>query len=143
MPDSIYPCLWFDGNALEAAEFYCSILPESRIVSVNPIVVIFQLRGRKVMALNGGPKFHFTEAISLVVECANQDEVDHCWEKLTENGGEESRCGWLKDKFGLSWQIVPTRLGELMREPSKAGKVMEALLKMNKLIIADLEAAAS
>jgi predicted 3-demethylubiquinone-9 3-methyltransferase (glyoxalase superfamily) len=141
MQDQIYPCLWFDGNAKEAAEFYCSILPESRIVSVNPIVVIFELRGKKFMGLNGGPKFRFSEAFSLVVECASQDELDHCWEKLISGGGEESRCGWLKDKFGLSWQVLPANLGALMSNPSTSGKVMEALLKMNKINIADLEAA--
>ena len=132
MANQIYTCLWFDGNAKAAAEFYCSIFKNSKITVDTPMVVNFELNGKKIMGLNGGPLFKFTEAISLVVECDTQQEIDHYWYKLTE-GGEESRCGWLKDKFGLSWQIIPSGMGELMSNPEKAGRVMEEVMKMKKL----------
>jgi len=136
MTQPIYPCLWFDGQAKAAAEFYCSVFENSKIVSANPLVVIFELNGRKFMGLNGGPKYKFTEAVSLVVDCETQEEIDTYWNKLTE-GGEESMCGWLKDKYGVSWQIVPAILGKLMSDPSRSERVINAFLKMKKF---DIEA---
>ena len=102
MKNQIYQCLWFDGQAKAAAEFYCSIFQNSKIISENPMVVIWELNGSKFMGLNGRPNFKFNEAISFVVDCDTQEEIDYYWNKLTE-GGEESNCGWLRDKFGLSW----------------------------------------
>lgn len=134
MSEKTYPCLWFDGQAKAAAQFYCSIFPNSSIIQESPMVVNW--------GLNGGPMFQFNEACSFVVECANQDEIDHYWNGLIANGGQASRCGWLKDPFGVSWQIIPAALSKLMSQ-GKGQKVMEALLKMDKLIIADLEAAAN
>ena len=137
MNKSIYPCLWFDGNALPAAEFYSSIHPNSKILSANPMAVVFELNGAKFMALNGGPEFHFSEATSFVITCETQEEIDHYWDKLTE-GGSEGKCGWLKDKFGVSWQVVPSILGKLMNDPEKAPKVMYAFMQMKKFDIAKL-----
>lgn len=136
MTHPLYPCLWFDNQAKEAADFYCGIFKNSRITDANPMVVRFEVNGFRIMALNGGPHFKFNEAASLVVECDTQEEIDYYWEKLTE-GGSESQCRWLKDKFGFSWQIVPRILGELMGEPERAGRVMQAFLKMKKF---DIEA---
>ena len=135
MTNQIFPCLWFDGQAKAAAEFYCSVFKNSKILADSPMVVTFELNGSKFMGLNGGPQFKFDEAVSFVVNCDTQDEIDYYWNKLTE-GGQESMCGWLKDKFGLSWQIVPTVIAELMSEPAKAERVMKAVMKMKKL---DLE----
>ena len=134
MQNSIYPCLWFDGKAQEAAEFYCSVFKNSKILSDSPMVVTFELNGTKFMGLNGGPQFIFNEAVSFVVNCEDQDEIDYYWEKLTA-GGAESMCGWLKDKFGVSWQIVPVILGKLMSEPGKAERVVKAFMNMKKLDI--------
>src|SRR5204862_6535385 len=106
MKNSMYPCLWFDGNAKQAAEFYCSVFKNSRITSENPHVVMMDLNGNKIMCLNGGPNYKFSEAFSLVVECVDQAALDYYWDKLTQEE-QESMCGWFKDKFGLSWQIVP------------------------------------
>lgn len=139
MTEPIYPCLWFDGKAKEAASYYCSIFKNSKIVSENPMVVIFELDGKKFMGLNGGPMFKFTEAVSFVVSCKDQEEIDYYWNSLTANGGEESQCGWLKDKFGMSWQIVPAVLGELMSNPEKGQRAMAALMKMKKLDIEKLK----
>ncbi len=140
MQSFLYPCLWFNGNAKEAAEFYCRIFPNSTITTDTPMVVIFTLNGQKYMGLNGGPRFTFTESVSFVISCANQQEVDHYWNALTADGGEESRCCWLKDKFGLSWQVVPTQLEQLMSgDPQKSKRVMEALMQMSKPLIAELE----
>ncbi len=145
----ITPFLWFDDKAEEAAEFYVSIFKNSRIHNVTrqgpkgPVMMVtFQVNGQELMALNGGPHFKFTEAISLLVSCETQREVDTLWEKLSK-GGEKSRCGWLKDKYGLSWQIVPTILGELMqdKDPEKAGRVTQAMLKMDKIDIKALKRA--
>ena len=137
MTETIYPCMWFDGQSKAAAEFYCSVFPNSRILSNNPMVVIFELNGKKFMALNGGPEYAFTEAVSFVVNCETQKDIDFYWNKLTE-GGAEGKCGWLKDKFGVSWQIVPSMLGKLMNDPEKAPKVMYAFMQMKKFDIEKL-----
>lgn len=138
MNNQIYPCLWFDGQAKEAAEFYCGIFKNSKITADTPMVVNFELNGEKFMGLNGGPMFKFNEAVSFVVNCETQEEIDHYWNKLTE-GGNESQCGWLKDKFGLSWQIVPAILGKLMTDPEKAQKVMQVVMKTKKFNIEELK----
>ncbi|MGG9971815.1 VOC family protein [Ferruginibacter sp. SUN002] len=135
MADQIYPCIWFDGQAKAAAEFYGSIFPNSKITTENPIVVLFELNGFKFMGLNGGPQFTPNEAVSFVVNCEDQAEIDHYWYKLIADGGEESMCGWLKDKYGVSWQIVPKTLGKLMSDPEKGQRVMNAFLKMRKFDI--------
>ncbi len=155
MPE-ITPCLWFDTEGEDAANFYTSIFPNSKILHVarygsagprpegTVMTVSFELDGKKFTALNGGPEYTFSEAISFQVDCKNQEEVDAFWSKLSE-GGEEGPCGWLKDKYGLSWQIVPTRLPELLSDPDrdKAQRVMEAMLKMKKIEIGELEHAAA
>src|SRR5260221_14773146 len=130
----ITPFLWFDNQALEAAKFYCSIFKNSEIVNSSPMIVTFELEGQKFIALNGGSQFKFTEAISLFVECESQEEVDEFWEKLSA-GGAKSQCGWLKDKYGLSWQVVPSILMELMGGPDrkKSQRVMDAIMKMSKI----------
>ncbi len=140
MIKSIYPCLWFDGKSQAAADFYCSVFPDSKLISSNPMVVIFELKGQKFMALNGGPEFKFNEAVSFVVNCETQEEINYYWEKLTE-GGQEGKCGWLKDKFGISWQIVPAILGQLMNDPEKAPRVMYAFMQMKKFDIEKLKEA--
>ena len=134
MTHQIYPCLWFDGQAKVAAEFYCSVFKNGKVLTDTPMVVTFEVNGTKFMGLNGGPQFKFNESISFVVNCDTQDEIDYYWDKLTE-GGEESMCGWLKDKFGISWQIVPTIIGELMSDPEKAQRVIKAFMNMRKLDI--------
>ncbi len=138
MNNSITNCLWVDGNAKEMAEFYCIVFPNSKITSVNPIVVNFQLNGHKFMALNGGPNFKFNESISFMISCDNQEEVDYYWGKLT-NEGKEGMCGWLEDKFGVSWQVVPSVLGQLMGDPEKAERVTKVFMGMKKLVIAELK----
>jgi predicted 3-demethylubiquinone-9 3-methyltransferase (glyoxalase superfamily) len=140
MNNQIYPCLWFEHQAKEAAEFYCSVFNNSRITSENSMVVTFELNGRKFMALNAGPEFKFNEAISFVVDCDTQDDIDFYWNKLT-SGGSEGQCGWLKDRFGVSWQIVPTVLGTLMSNPDKSRRVMQEILQMKKLDIEKLVSA--
>jgi predicted 3-demethylubiquinone-9 3-methyltransferase (glyoxalase superfamily) len=135
MQNQIYPCLWFDGQAKTAAAFYCSVFKNSKIVSETPLVVMFELNGNKFMGLNAGPQFKFNEAVSFVVNCKDQDEIDYFWDKLSD-GGQEVECGWVKDRFGVSWQVVPSILGELMSEPAKAERVIAAVMKMKKL---DLE----
>ncbi len=137
MIQPIYPCLWFDGQSKAAADFYCGIFPESKIIADNPMVTIFEINGTKFMGLNGGPHFKFTEAVSFVVNCDTQEEIDFYWDKLTE-GGEESMCGWLKDRYGLSWQIVPSVLGKLMSDPIKGQRVIDAFMKMRKFDIQTL-----
>jgi len=153
---NITPCLWFDTDGEDAANFYTSIFPNSKIQhiarygSAGPrpegtvMTVSFELDGQEFLALNGGPNFTFSEAISFQVSCKNQDEVDKYWNELSE-GGEEGPCGWLKDKFGLSWQIVPTALPELLSNPDKekAQRVMAAMLEMKKIEIDELERAAA
>jgi predicted 3-demethylubiquinone-9 3-methyltransferase (glyoxalase superfamily) len=152
----ITPWLWFDTEAEEAAQYYTSVFPNSRITEVTHygsagprqegmvMTVAFELNGQQLAALNGGPNFKFTEAVSFEVACEDQDEVDRYWRTLSE-GGEEGPCGWLKDKYGLSWQIVPTRLVELLGDPDreKAQRVMAAMLKMGKIEIDELERAAA
>jgi len=143
----ITPFLWFDGNAEEAVQHYVSIFRNSRIVNVSRqgdqvFLLTFELEGQRFMALNGGPQFKFTEAISLFVSCETQAEVDELWAKLG-SGGEPQRCGWLKDRFGLSWQVIPTALMELMGDPdpARAGRVTQAMLQMDKIDIAALRRA--
>jgi len=139
----ITPFLWFDGQAAAAAKFYTSVFKRAKIVSESPMVVTFELEGLRFMALNGGPQFKFNEAVSFFVECRDQREIDYFWKKLISGGGEESQCGWLKDKFGLSWQIVPAIMGDLVgdEDEAKAGRAIQAMMKMKKLIIADLKKA--
>jgi predicted 3-demethylubiquinone-9 3-methyltransferase (glyoxalase superfamily) len=139
MKKQLYPCLWFDGQARAAADFYCTIFPNSKIVSDSGLVVNFELNGQFFMGLNGGDNFKFNEAVSFVIPCKDQTEIDHYWYKLTSDGGEESMCGWCKDKFGLSWQVVPAILGELMSDPQKGPRVMQAFMKMRKFDIAALQ----
>jgi predicted 3-demethylubiquinone-9 3-methyltransferase (glyoxalase superfamily) len=153
--EKITPWLWFDTEGEEAAEFYTSVFPNSKIGQISRygsagprpegtvMTVSFELDGQKFVALNGGPDFKFNEAVSFKVDCETQEEVDSYWNTLSE-GGEEGPCGWLKDKFGLSWQIVPTRLEELLSDPDRerAQRVMEAMLSMGKIEIAELERAA-
>jgi len=156
MPQKVTPCLWFDGQAEQAARYYVSLLPDSRIDRVvrSPadtpsgpagmvLVVEFTLAGNKFTGLNGGPQLKFTEAASFQIACQDQAEVDRLWSALSD-GGSPGRCGWLKDRWGLSWQIVPTRLHQLLADPDpdRARRATEAMLKMDKLIIADMERAA-
>lgn len=150
----ITPFLWFDKNAEEAVNFYISIFKDSKVLSVtrsgeagpgpagSVLTIAFQLEGQEFVALNGGPEFKFTEAISLSVDCNTQEEIDEMWAKLTE-GGEESQCGWLKDKFGLSWQVNPSILIKMLQDedPQKAKRVMEAMMKMVKIDIKTLKQA--
>ncbi len=156
----ITPFLWYDDKAEEAAKFYCSIFKNSRVGSVtryegegakasgrpagSVMTVEFELEGQKFVGLNGGPHFKFTEAVSFVVNCETQEEVDYFWGKLTADGGAESQCGWLKDKYGLSWQVVPTILPKLFqnKDPEKTQRVMKAMLQMKKIDIATLKEAA-
>ena len=137
MTNKIYPCLWFDGQAKAAADHYCAIFKNSKIVSENPIVTIFELNDTKFMALNGGPKYKFSPANSYVLECETQEEIDHYWDRLGE-GGIYNQCGWLDDKFGVSWQIVPKILHELMADTEKSQRVVQAFMQMTKFDIATL-----
>lgn len=139
MTNQIYPCLWFDNQAQEAAKFYCSVFDNAKITDDNQMVVAFELNGKKFMALNGGPQFKFNEAVSFVVDCETQEEIDRYWNRLTANGGSEGNCGWLKDKFGVSWQIVPGILPKLLSDREKAPKVIEVYTKMKKFNIQELE----
>lgn len=157
----IIPSLWFDKNAEEAVNFYNSVFKDSKILNTTYygkegfeihhmsegtiLTIEFELNGQKFLALNGGPVFKFNEAVSFIINCDDQEEVDYYWEKLSEGGDPSAQeCGWLKDKFGLSWQITPTILNKLISDPDKekAGRVMNALLKMRKIIVSDLEKAA-
>ena len=142
MTHSMYPCLWFDGQAKAAAEYYCSIFKSSKITAENPIVVNFELLGNKFMALNGGPKYKFTPATSFVIECQTQEEIDYYWEKLTADGGKEVQCGWLADKYGLSWQVVPSMFfNEWAKDPAGLQRVMHELMQMVKLDLPTLQKA--
>lgn len=156
MTNQIAPCLWFDNQAEEAANFYVSIFKNSRIENISyygkegfeihgkkegtVLTVVFSVNGQTFTALNGGPIFKFNESISLQVFCETQKEIDYYWSKLTD-GGEESQCGWLKDKYGLSWQIVPTILPKLMRDPERSERVTRVLLQMKKFDIEELKSA--
>jgi len=154
LSSKIKPFLWFDTQAEEAARFYTSVFPNSEIVQVarrpkgvpgeegKVMLVSFKLEGQDFLALNGGPEFPHTEAISFVVECADQAEIDNFWDKLTAGGGKPVQCGWLKDRFGVSWQVVPQDLGRFFRDPKKAERVMAAVMQMVKLDVAAMEAAA-
>jgi predicted 3-demethylubiquinone-9 3-methyltransferase (glyoxalase superfamily) len=156
MVSAIRPCLWFDGNAEDAATFWTGIFPDSHVDAVNRaaadnpsmqrggvLTVEFTLSGNSFVGLNGGPQFQFSEAISFEIECRDQEEVDRYWEALTADGGAPGPCGWLKDRFGVSWQVVPTRLTELLKgdDPEGARRATEAMLTMGKIDIAALEAA--
>jgi predicted 3-demethylubiquinone-9 3-methyltransferase (glyoxalase superfamily) len=156
MSDKITTCLWFDTEGEEAAEFYCSLIPNSKLTDLNrygdsfpdregiAMTVNFELDGRPYVALNGGPQFKFNEAVSFQVSCADQAEVDHYWDTLTADGGEESMCGWLKDKFGLSWQIIPAALPGLLSDPDpgRAHRATQAMLSMKKIDIEGIRKAA-
>lgn len=141
---TITPFLWFDGQAETAAKFYASIFADAEIIQVTPMMASLRLAGQEFIALNGGPQFKFSEAVSFFVRCQTQTEIDHYWEKLSA-GGQVQQCGWLKDRFGLSWQIVPEVLGELLSDPdpAKSGRAMQAMLGMVKLDIAALLQAAA
>jgi predicted 3-demethylubiquinone-9 3-methyltransferase (glyoxalase superfamily) len=146
---TITPFLWFDSQAEEAMNLYTSIFPRSKVVSVSRaqgrvMSVVFELEGQTFMGLNGGPHYRFNEAVSFFVGCETQEEIDNYWTKLLANGGSPSRCGWLKDKFGLSWQIVPNALGQLLSgggDPARAKRVMDAMLQMEKLDLGGLQKA--
>jgi predicted 3-demethylubiquinone-9 3-methyltransferase (glyoxalase superfamily) len=154
MAQKITPCLWFDNQAEDAMNFYLSVFKDAKAGEVSRygdggpmpagtvLTASFSLFGQDFVALNGGPEFNFTEAISFQIDCEDQEEVDYYWDRLTE-GGEESMCGWLKDKFGLSWQVIPRRLPELLQgeDPEKANRVMQAMLQMQKIDVAELERA--
>ena len=139
----ITPFLWFDGTAEAAMHFYLSVFENGKVLSVSPMMVSFELRGQRFHGLNGGPQYRFTEAVSFLVDCETQEEVDTLWHRLTAEGGQPGQCGWLKDQFGLSWQIIPTALGRLLGDPdrAKAGRVMQAMLTMGKIDIAALQRA--
>ena len=149
----ITPFLWFDNNAEEAMNFYVSVFNNSKIATVtrygdagpgpkgSVLTAAFELEGQKFVALNGGPRFKFTEAISFVISCETQEEIDYFWDKLTSDGGQESMCGWLKDRFGLSWQVVPAEIGSLLTG-EKSNQVMQALMQMKKLDLSTLRQAA-
>ena len=152
---AITPCLWFDNRAEEAAHFYVSLFPNSKIKQINRytdagpgkkgdvMVVVFEINGQEHVALNGGPKFNFNEAVSLQVHCDDQAEVDRLWDALTKDGGQESRCGWLKDKYGLSWQITPVQVLEMVGDPDpeKARRAVLAMMPMHKLDVATMKKA--
>jgi predicted 3-demethylubiquinone-9 3-methyltransferase (glyoxalase superfamily) len=137
MRKQIYACLWSDGQAKEMAEYYCSIFKNSKIISENPMVLTIELNDTTFMILNGGPDYKFSPANSYVIECDTQEEIDHFWEKLGEKG-IYNQCGWLDDKFGLSWQIDPSVLGKLLADPKKSPRVIEAFMHMTKFDIQTL-----
>lgn len=145
----ITPFLWFEKDAKKVAEYYTSIFKDSKIKNATVMddtpsgtveIIIIELFGQEFTLMSAGPQFKFTEAISLVVDCRDQEEVDYYWERLTADGGEESQCGWLKDKYGVSWQVVPKQLNELMSK-DKSGRVMQAMLQMKKIVVSDLQKA--
>ncbi len=139
MAKPMYPCIWLKDQARAAADFYCDIFPHSRIISDSGLVVMFELDGTTFMALNTNDNPTFTETVSFVIPCEDQEEIDHYWYSLTADGGVESQCGWCSDRFGLSWQVVPANLGQLMSDPKKGQKVVQAFMKMKKFDIATLE----
>lgn len=152
----IVSCLWFNGQAEEAANFYCSLFPDARITDMlrwgevghgtpgSVLTVTFEIEGQEFIALNGGPEFHFTPAISLMINCERQDEIDALWEKLGADGGQPMQCGWITDKYGMTWQVTPRRLLELLKDkdPARAGRAMQAMMEMVKLDLPAIEAAA-
>ncbi len=151
----IYPCLWFGGNGEEAAKYYVSVFPNSKITQTthysaansdhgepgSVLTVTMDINGQEIMILNAEPIFKFSEATSLIVPCETQEEIDHLWKKLTSDGGAEVECGWVKDRYGFSWQIVPSILSELMRDPERFDRVMKVVMKSKKLNIAEMKAA--
>lgn len=149
----ITPCLWFDNNIEEAVKYYTSVFKNSKVISTTyygegmhlpkgtVLTIMFELNGQEFMALNGGPAFKFTEAVSFMINCDTQQEIDEYWEKLTSDGGQELECSWVKDKFGMSWQIVPASLGKMMKDSQKFDRVIHAVMKMKKLDIKTLEQA--
>ena len=153
----IAPCLWFNGEAEEAASFYVSLFPDAAIVNISrygggapfpagtALMVEFHLAGQRFQALNGGPHFHFSEAVSFSITCKDAAEVDHYWSALTAHGGQESQCGWLKDRYGVSWQVVPAGLGDVLGDPdpARAGRAVRAMMGMKKLDLAAMRAAAA
>ena len=159
MSKEITPNLWFDGNAKDAVEFYVSVFPDSKIVTTEyypnsedegladfqkelagkVLTIEFELSGNHFVAINAGPEFKFNEAVSFSIPCEDQKEIDYYWDKLTSNGGQESKCGWLKDKYGFSWQVIPSNIGQLMTDPVKGPKAMQELLKMTKIEIEKLK----
>jgi predicted 3-demethylubiquinone-9 3-methyltransferase (glyoxalase superfamily) len=140
MSQTITPCLWCKDDALEKAQYYCSIFPNSKIISQHPVMISFELNGTRFQALNGGIDFPYNESISFTVPCINQVEVDHYWDTFINDGGKAQDCAWCQDKYGTRWQIVPKQLSELMMDKDrvKAGKVMQAMMKMQKIIVQDL-----
>jgi predicted 3-demethylubiquinone-9 3-methyltransferase (glyoxalase superfamily) len=141
MSNPLSVCLWFEGQAKEAAEYYSSIFKDSKIKQTNEWVTVFELNGNELMALNGNSQFQFNDSMSLMINCDTQEEIDHYWNSLTASGGSENMCGWLKDKYGVSWQVIPKKIGQLLADPEKRDRVMEKVMKMKKLILADLESA--
>lgn len=139
----IKPYLWFDNQAKEAAEFYCTLFNNSKVNSISDMIVEFELEGMKFIALNGGPQYKFTEAVSFMITCKDQAEVDHFWNSITSDGGKESMCGWCKDKYGLSWQVVPQRFMEMMEtgSPKQVQQVVNVMMPMKRMIIEEFEKA--
>ena len=140
---SITPFLWLDNNVREAVAFYKSVFPDAKIENVSDFMATFELEGQRFHALNGGQQYKFNEAVSFFLNVETQQQVDYFWDRLTADGGEESRCGWLKDRFGLSWQVIPSALGRYLSDPdrTRANRVMQAMLQMKKIVIADLDKA--
>ncbi|MET4172041.1 putative 3-demethylubiquinone-9 3-methyltransferase (glyoxalase superfamily) [Bradyrhizobium sp. LA6.1] len=140
---SITPFLWFANNVPEAVAFYKAVFPNAKVETVSDSMAVFELEGQRFHALNGGPQYRFTEAVSFFISVETQAEVDYFWSRLTADGGEESRCGWLKDKFGLSWQVIPSALGRYLGDSdrTRANRVMQAMMEMRKIVIADLDRA--
>ena len=138
----VSPFLWFEGNMQEAVTFYMSVFKDAKLVSMNPAMATFELLGQRFLALNAHPHHKFNEAISFFIDCETQAEVDYYWDNLAEGGGQQ-QCGWLKDRFGLSWQVIPKALGRFLMDEDreKANRVMQAMLKMKKIVVADLETA--
>jgi predicted 3-demethylubiquinone-9 3-methyltransferase (glyoxalase superfamily) len=142
---TITPSLWFDAPLGEPIAYYRSIFKNMRVLSESPMSASFEIEGQRSHGLNGGPKYRFTEAISFSIDCEDQEEVDYYWDRLTADGGAESQCGWLKDRYQLSWQVIPRALSRYLRDPDreKANRVIQAMLKMRKIVVADLDRAAA
>ena len=140
---SITPFIWLDNNVPEAVAFYTSVFPNAKVETVSDFMATFELEGQRFHALNGGPTYKFNEAVSFFISVESQEEVDYFWNRLTADGGRQVKCGWLKDKFGLSWQVIPTALSRYLSDPDrkKADRVMQAMMKMEKIVIADLDKA--